>query len=128
MGGNFEWTWRPIFHHMAMLIDTCLQLCLFNTLQIRPSPHLHTKHEALKMVCSSQISFKGSTTSLNSSIVCTNSEGEITSSQFSDYVSYNDILIQLTHPNTSYSNNKAEMFHRTVMNSACAILRTSTQP
>jgi hypothetical protein len=65
---------------------------------------------------------------LKTKVVRTDGGGEFLNSQFYEYAARNGVRLQNTHPDTSASNGKAERFHRTLMNSARAMLWASSLP
>ncbi|GMF25153.1 unnamed protein product [Phytophthora fragariaefolia] len=88
---------------------------------------LHTKDEAFDKFLVFANDFQRQY-DLNIKVVRTDGGGEFLNSQFEDYAACNGIHLQNTHPDTSASNGKAERFHRTLMNSARAMLWASTLP
>lgn len=88
---------------------------------------LHTKDEAFDKFLVFANDFQRQY-DLNIKVVRTDGGGECLNSQFEDYATRNGIRLQNTHPDTSASNGKAERFHRTLMNSARAMLWASALP
>lgn len=61
-------------------------------------------------------------------VLRTDGRGEFINAKFSEYAERHGIRLQISHPNTSASNGKAERYHRTLMNSARAMLWASSLP
>ncbi|OWZ14641.1 ABC transporter [Phytophthora megakarya] len=88
---------------------------------------LHTKDEAFNKLVTFTNAFQQQF-DLNINVIRTDGGGEFVNAKFSKCAKQNGIRNQHTHPNTSASNGKAERFHRTLINSARAMLWASSLP
>ncbi|POM76510.1 Integrase catalytic core protein [Phytophthora palmivora] len=88
---------------------------------------MHTKDEAFDKFLLFANDFQRQY-DLKIKVLRTDGGGEFLNKQFNEYAARNGIRLQNTHPDTSASNGKAERFHRTLMNSARAMLWASSLP